>query len=233
MMDVVRSRPFSRHELRVDLTNYIKYVECRLMSVENADSRAKHSGVQRRAPLPLFEELKREDSSKFSDADLLMALTAMKVISPTRKKVCRLDHEIFDRPNTCPDEGLLTCPHTHAFELIYEAIHRCQKRGLIDNEEAETQEKSLLTLTSKLDSMDAGGTYIQQEIDSGGRSGQEVLPAYLEILGLTHEEILDKPVHEAKKFVSEKIGPQQVEIGQDIDGIRSWIIDKFSGGLIC
>lgn len=181
-----------------------------------------------RTALPLFEDLKQKDASKISDAEILLALQEMAIVNPTVRRPCDMRHEIYDLRDFCPDEGLLTCPHSHAFKVIQEAIDRCKRLKLADSSEVHAQTHLLLRLRSKLDDLDTGGTYIQQEIDSGGRSGNEVLPAYLELIGVTREQLLAVPAGDAKALVSAKIGPLQLAIGKDTDAIRRWAINTLS-----
>ncbi len=176
--------------------------------------------------LPLFEELSKKDVSTISDPELLQALRAMHVGDSTTGKVCALRHEVFDIPAFCSDTGLLHCPHSHAFTVIEEAIHRWADRGTIQKEQAQEKLLLLQALTTKLESMDMGAGFLEEEIDSHGKSGLDTIPAFLQMYDLRREEMTEGAPHNARVLLMKHIEPMQLQVALEIDKVRQWAIEN-------
>jgi len=175
--------------------------------------------------LPIFEDVRHRPLSEIPDSELLQALERMNVVNPATRKACGMHHELYDRKEFCPDIGTLSCYHSYAFSLIEEMIRRSKKNGTMKPDDADAQLAALKKNVSRLEAMDMGGTFIEDEISSGGHSGHESVPFFLEQLGLTVEGVLAVPAADARSLVCNHIKNPQLKVAQEIDTIRLRVME--------
>ena len=187
--------------------------------------------LQGRIALPMFETLRERSLSEISDDELFRALQEMKIVNPQTMQACGMFHEVHNLRNFCPDTGLLTCFHSYAFALIEEAIRRSKEKGTIQKEEADNRLAALKENVAELEALDMGGTFIEADISSQGQSGQELVPFFLERIGLISQELLAVSTKDARTLVCERIRKPQLEIAERINAIRLWVISSNSLGL--